>query len=176
MKLIREVALSLGSNLGDRRALLAGALRALDAELIDDMRVSGVYETAPVAVNDEQPDYLNLCVVGRCELTPDELLGRCRTLERAAGRGTEGHRKPRTLDLDLLYHGDTLSERAELRLPHPGLPERRFVLAPLAELRPDWRHPTDGRRIDEMLAGLGEDQVLYRCQGEEGWWRHESGE
>jgi 2-amino-4-hydroxy-6-hydroxymethyldihydropteridine diphosphokinase len=169
----REVAISLGSNLGDRSAQLAVALRALDADLLAEMQVSRVYETAPVAVSFEQPDYLNLCVVGLCELDPEELLTRCRSLERASGRETKGHREPRTLDLDLLYHGESRRETAELSLPHPALHERRFVLAPLAELRPDWRHPADGRRVDEMLAGLGEEQALQRREGEEGWWRHE---
>ncbi len=173
---ITEVALSLGSNLGDRSAQLAGALRALDTDLLVDMRVSGVYETAPVAVNEAQPDYLNLCVVGLCELSPDELLKRCRSLEKAAGRESKGRRRSRTLDLDLLYHGETRSENTELRLPHPGLPERRFVLAPLAELRPDWQHPADGRRVDEMLDLLGERQALRRREDKEGWWRHEHAE
>jgi 2-amino-4-hydroxy-6-hydroxymethyldihydropteridine diphosphokinase len=168
-----EVALSLGSNLGDRRAQLAAALRALADGVLESMEVSGVYETAPVEVAEPQPPYLNCCAVGRCSLGPARLLDRTQALERAAGRPDGGHRRPRVLDLDLLYHGDARAEGAALRLPHPGLAQRRFVLAPLAELRPQWRHPADGRRVDEMLAALGETQPVRRLDCKEGWWRRD---
>lgn len=166
-----EVALSLGSNQGARKAQLAAALRGLDAELLEDMRVSGLYETKPLGVSEEQPDYLNLCVVGRCILPPDGLLARCQAMELRAGRKDKGGGKPRPLDLDLLYHGESRGDGDALRLPHPGLPGRRFVLAPLAELRPDWRHPADGRSVSVMLADLEGEQELRRLDSEEGWWR-----
>lgn len=169
-----NVALSLGSNLGERESSLAAALRALEAGILTEMRVSALYETAPVETAEAQPDYLNLCVVGESELGPLELLERCQELERRAGRDPGGHRRPRPLDLDLLYHGEALAEGERLSLPHPGLGRRRFVLAPLAELAPDWRHPADGRSVERMLADLGEDQPVRRRAHGEGWWRSES--
>ncbi len=168
------VAFSLGSNLGRREENLAGALRALEAGILSGMRVSALYETEPVETDDVQPDYLNLCVVGESEFGPLELLERCQELERDAGRDPGGHRRPRTLDLDLLYHGESRAEGERLSLPHPGLARRRFVLAPLAELAPDWRHPADGRSVERMLADLGEEQPVRHCEHSEGWWRHES--
>jgi len=170
-----EVALSLGSNLGDRRAQLAAALRGLEADLLRDLRVSSLYETAPVEVGEPQPAFLNLCAVGDCALSPAGLLAGCQALERAAGRPAGGPRRPRVLDVDLLYYDRLQLAEPGLRLPHPGLARRRFVLAPLAELRPAWVHPADGRRVDEMLAALGEEQPLRRLDppaaAAEGWWR-----
>jgi len=166
-----EVALSLGSNLGERESSLAAALRALEAEILTRMRVSALYETAPVETDGAQPDYLNLCVVGESELAPIELLDRCQELESRAGREPGGHRLPRPLDLDLLYHGESLAEGERLDLPHPGLNRRRFVLAPLAEIAPDWRHPADGRSVKQMLADLDDEQPVRRCAHGEGWWR-----
>ncbi|MEZ4395319.1 MAG: 2-amino-4-hydroxy-6-hydroxymethyldihydropteridine diphosphokinase [Candidatus Krumholzibacteriia bacterium] len=168
-----EVALSLGSNLGDRRANLAAALRALDDELLEGMEVSGVYETAPVEVGEAQPAFWNCCAVGRATLAPADLLARTQRLEREAGRPPGGPRRPRVLDLDLLYYAHAVRSGPGLALPHPGLPRRRFVLAPLAELRPDWRHPADDRRVDRMLTDLGDAQPVRRLDCEEGWWRRD---
>lgn len=169
------VAFSLGSNLGDRRAQLAAALRGLEAGLVSGLRVSSLYETAPVEVGEPQPAFLNLCALGDCALEPAALLAGCQALERAAGRPAGGPRRPRVLDIDLLYYGALQCEEPDLCLPHPGLARRRFVLAPLAELDPEWRHPQSGRRVDELLAALGEAQPLTRlapsAAGGEGWWR-----
>ncbi len=174
------VALSLGSNLGDRRRQLAAALRGIEADLLTGLRVSSLYESAPVEVGEPQPAFLNLCAVGDCALSPARLLAGCRSLERAAGRPAGGPRRPRVLDIDLLYYDRLQLSGPGLTLPHPGLPRRRFVLAPLAELRPDWVHPGDGRRVDEMLAALGEEQALRRLDppgaaAREGWWRLDDG-
>ncbi|MBM4116768.1 2-amino-4-hydroxy-6-hydroxymethyldihydropteridine diphosphokinase [bacterium] len=170
-----EVALSLGSNLGDRREQLAAALRGLEGGLLTGLRVSSLYETAPVEVGEPQPRYLNLCALGECALRPERLLAGCQALERAAGRPAGGPRRPRVLDIDLLYYDDLRCARPGLCLPHPGLARRRFVLAPLAELKPHWRHPDSGRRVDEMLAALGESQPVTRLAPPagcaEGWWR-----
>jgi len=169
----KEVALSLGSNLGDRRGQLARALRGLERDVLSQMEVSSVWETEAVEVDGPQPAFLNLCVVGRTLLTPEQLLKCCRGLEEEAGRPAGGHGLPRTLDLDLLYHGEELSEETALRLPHPGLERRRFVLAPLAELRPDWCHPRKSRSVRQMLAGVAAGQPATRLDSGPGWWRGE---
>ena len=175
-----EVALSLGSNLGDRRRLLAAALRGIEADLLTGLRVSSLYETAPIEVGEPQPAFLNLCAVGDCALGPARLLAGCQALERAAGRPAGGPRRPRVLDVDLLYYDRLQLREPGLELPHPGLARRRFVLAPLCELRPAWVHPADGRRVDEMLAALGDEQALRRLDASgaaarEGWWRLDDG-
>ena len=155
----RSVAFSLGSNLGDRRAALERALARLGEE-IEDLSASGLYETAPVEVEEAQPDYLNACAAGRSELSPRQLLALCKRLEAEAGRAPGGHRRPRTLDVDLLLVGDLRLKVKELELPHPGLPRRRFVLEPLAELLPEWRHPESGDSVREMLEALGGEQAV----------------
>jgi 2-amino-4-hydroxy-6-hydroxymethyldihydropteridine diphosphokinase len=166
-----EVALSLGSNLGERRRHLAGALRALEDGLLHGMRVSSLWETRAVEVGESQPDYLNLCVVGVTEHGPEALLSRCQALEAAAGRSADSHLRPRPLDLDLLFHGAAPFHSEEPAIPHPRMKERRFVLAPLAELRPNWRHPGTGRSVREMLAGLGDGQALRKLRAGKDWWQ-----
>ncbi len=167
-----EVALSIGSNQGERQQHLAFALRGLDSGVLGKMEVSSLWETRAVEVEGAQPDFLNLCVVGESAQSPEALLAHCHSLEKAAGRPATGtHLAPRTLDLDILYHG--ASERAEsaISIPHPRLAGRRFVLAPLAELRPNWRHPHTGRSVAQMLNALGKEQSVTKLTMPEDWWR-----
>ncbi len=126
--------LSLGSNVGDRRAHLAGALATLAAS--EPVRVSSVYVTEPVG-GVAQDDFWN--VVVELETTADahELLARARRAEAAAGRTREVRWGPRTLDVDVLLVGDQAVDDDELTVPHPRLAERAFVLVPLAELAPE---------------------------------------
>ena len=129
--------IALGSNLGDRAALLRGALAAL--ERAGDVRVvaeSAVYETAPVG-GPPQPDYLNMVVAVETSLGPEALLERCLAVEAAHGRVRRERWGARTLDLDLLSHGAMTLQTERLTLPHPRLAERAFVLVPLAEIAPE---------------------------------------
>jgi 2-amino-4-hydroxy-6-hydroxymethyldihydropteridine diphosphokinase len=128
--------IGLGSNLGDRRALLRAAVASL-AERGDVAAVSDVYETEPVGGPDGQGPYLNLVVELATEDTPRRLLERCRELEQAAGRERAERWGARTLDADVLWVEGGRVEEPDLSVPHPRLWERRFVLAPLAELAPD---------------------------------------
>jgi 2-amino-4-hydroxy-6-hydroxymethyldihydropteridine diphosphokinase len=128
--------IGLGSNLGDRRALLRAAVASL-ADGGDVAAVSDVYETEPVGGPQDQEPYLNVVVELATQDTPRRLLERGQELERAAGRERTARWGPRTLDADVLWvEGQTVDE-PDLRVPHPRLWERRFVLAPLAELAPD---------------------------------------
>ncbi len=142
----------LGSNLGDRAGnLLLGVRGMLDAGL-RVTRLSSVYETAPVDVPD-QPHFLNMVAELVVPLpSPEQLLARLLRIEYAAGRTREIERGPRTLDLDLLLYGDLRQQTEFLTLPHPRLHERRFVLAPFAELAPDLVHPALHTTIRELLA------------------------
>ena len=125
--------LGLGANLGDRWA----TLRAAVAGVPDVVAVSPVYETEPVGGPPGQPPYLNLVVELDTDRSPRELLEEARRLEAAAGRVREERFGPRTLDVDVLLVGDLVVDEPDLVVPHPRLAQRRFVLAPLADLAPD---------------------------------------
>jgi 2-amino-4-hydroxy-6-hydroxymethyldihydropteridine diphosphokinase len=141
--------LGLGSNLGDRRA----NLRVAVASLPDVVAVSSVYETEPVGGPDEQGPYLNLVVQLDTDLDTRRLLELGHALEAAAGRVRDVRWGPRTLDVDVLWvEGQTVDE-ADLQVPHPRMRERRFVLAPLAELAPDLVTPAD------LASAVGDVQV-----------------
>lgn len=117
-----------------------------------------MYRTAPVG-GPPQPDFLNAVAVGRTTLAPLDLLGLLLALETAAGRRRGERNAPRPLDLDLLLYGDLRIELPGLVVPHPRLPERRFVLAPLAELRPALVVPGTGRSVADLLASAPAAQV-----------------
>lgn len=128
-----QAFLALGSNLGDREAHLRRAVSSID----DVVCTSPVYETAPVGGLDDQGPYLNAVVELATERSPRALLGECRRLEAAAGRVRRERWGPRTLDVDILLVGDLVIEEEDLVVPHPRMWDRRFVLAPLADLAPE---------------------------------------
>jgi 2-amino-4-hydroxy-6-hydroxymethyldihydropteridine diphosphokinase len=132
----RRAFIGLGSNLGDRRAHLRAAVEGLRAGG-DVIAVSPVYETAPVGGPAGQDDFLNLVVELATADTPRALLERCRALEAAAQRVRRERWGSRTLDADVLWVEGEQVDEADLVVPHPRLWERRFVLAPLADLAPD---------------------------------------
>lgn len=157
-------ALSLGANQGDRETTLACALRRLD-ELLGPLSFASLYRTAPLGVRDPQPDFLNTAAIGATALAPDHVLAAGKALELAAGRRRGRRFAPRPLDVDLLLYGDRVSAAPELTLPHPGLPRRRFVLLPLAEIAPGWRVPPDGETVAELLERTGDTGRVERI----GW-------
>jgi 2-amino-4-hydroxy-6-hydroxymethyldihydropteridine diphosphokinase len=141
----------LGSNLGDREATLHEAIARLSEEDgIVLLAVSSVRETDPVGKVD-QPRFMNAAVALETTLTPQELLERLLTVERALGRDRSREERwgPRTIDLDLLLHGEETVDEPGLTVPHPRLVERAFVVEPLLELDPDLRLP-DGRRLQDV--------------------------
>jgi 2-amino-4-hydroxy-6-hydroxymethyldihydropteridine diphosphokinase len=125
--------LGLGSNLGDRMALLRSAV----ASLPDVVAVSSVYETSPVGGPPGQGPYLNIVVELLTRLSPRELLQVANRLETEAGRKRTVKDGPRTLDVDILLVGDVHVDDPDLQVPHPRIWQRRFVLAPLADLAPE---------------------------------------
>lgn len=144
------VAVALGSNLGDRRANIEWAVERL-AALLSGSRASSIIETDPVDVPDEQPRYLNAAVVGETGLEPHELLRDLTALERERGRTRPSLRAARTLDIDLILHGDRILETPGLQVPHPRFRSRLFVLEPLAEIAPAMLDPVTGLAIAELL-------------------------
>jgi 2-amino-4-hydroxy-6-hydroxymethyldihydropteridine diphosphokinase len=147
----KPVAIALGSNLGDRDAHLAFAVARL-SRIVNNVRRSRWYDTAPVGVSPDQPRYLNGAVVGDSELTPHELLSALLEIEREAGRERPSPLAPRTLDLDLILYGSERIDEPGLTVPHPRFRERLFVLEPLAEIAPGWIDPESGEAVSALLA------------------------
>jgi len=144
--------LGMGSNLGDSRALLQAAVHSLGDEVV---AVSPLYETEPVGGPPGQQHYLNIVVEMNTTRTPRELLDRCRALEAAAGR-TRGERwGPRTLDVDILLVDDLEVDEPGLVVPHPRMRERRFVMAPLADLAPEVVAPDWEDRVEGSVVRVG---------------------
>jgi 2-amino-4-hydroxy-6-hydroxymethyldihydropteridine diphosphokinase len=161
--LVRTGYLGLGSNVGDRRAHLEAAVRALTEHGVEVLASSSVYETEPVGEVSDQREFLNACLRIRTEVGPDELLATCKAVERELGRRPRGPRHgPRTIDVDVLLLGDLRHRSERLELPHPEVAARRFVLAPLLELDPALTTP-DGTRLVDAWAALGPGQAVRRA-------------
>ena len=153
----------MGSNLGDRAGYLLLAVRGLLDAGLDVIRLSSIYETAPVG-NEDQPAFLNLVAElrGSTLPRPDQTLARLLRIEYALGRTREVPKGPRTIDLDLLIVKDELADTAFLKLPHPRLHLRRFVLVPLNELVPNLVHPTLGRSVRQLLEETPDRSAVAR--------------
>jgi 2-amino-4-hydroxy-6-hydroxymethyldihydropteridine diphosphokinase len=146
--------LGLGSNVGDRRAELQGAVDALSGERIIPLASSSTYDTDPVGEVLEQPSFLNACVRVQTELEPLELLDAVKRLERELGRREGGERHgQRAIDIDVLLLGDLELSNERMTLPHEQLLVRRFVLIPALELDFETAVP-DGRRLSDALVVL----------------------
>jgi 2-amino-4-hydroxy-6-hydroxymethyldihydropteridine diphosphokinase len=151
---VRTGLLGLGSNLGDRRAQLQGAVDALPAAGVEVEASSSVYDTDPVGDVLDQPSFLNACVRVRTALEPLELLDAVKGVERELGRAAGGPRHgPRAIDIDVLLLGDVELRHERMSLPHEQLLNRRFVLVPAVELDFELCAP-DGSRLADALAAL----------------------
>jgi 2-amino-4-hydroxy-6-hydroxymethyldihydropteridine diphosphokinase len=147
--------IALGSNLGDRRSTLQGAIAALaDTGGLVVAKVSAFHETEPVGGPPGQERFLNAAAVVQTTLDPFALLQVLRAIEGRFGRTRTVQWGERTLDLDLLLFDDRIVDTPELTIPHPRLSERRFVLEPLAEVAPDAVDPVTKRTIVDLLAAL----------------------
>lgn len=149
-----QAYIALGSNLGDKKAYLDGAVEALNSR--PDTRVQKVSSylvTAPYG-GVEQDDFLNACLSLRTLLTPEELLDRLHEIEQAAHRERLIHWGPRTLDLDILLYDDLVMESDDLIIPHVEMHKRDFVLKPLREIAPNKRHPIFRKTISELAEML----------------------
>jgi 2-amino-4-hydroxy-6-hydroxymethyldihydropteridine diphosphokinase len=153
---LTRVAISIGSNLGDRHAHLNYAIDALHLD-VAEMAVSSFLETQPVGVGPEHGPYLNAAVTGWTALPAQLLLERLLEIEEERGRARPYPMAPRTLDVDLILYGDAIIAEDGLSVPHPRFREREFVLRPLAEIAPDMIDPVTNKTIGELF---------YRSVGE----------
>lgn len=150
MTIDHSAYLSAGSNLGDREQHLRNALASLrDADVVP-VRVSDIIETEPVGLTG-QPWFLNLVLEVRTAHSPEELLACCLEIERIHGRVRNFRFGPRTLDLDILLYDDLILDLPGLRIPHPRMAERRFVLEPLAQIAPAAVHPVLKASVRTLL-------------------------
>ena len=154
----RQVAIAIGSNLGDRHGAVSFAIERL-AAFITDLTVSSLIETEPEGEGlGEQPLYLNAVAVGRTSLDARSLLDALLAIENAHGRERPFPNAPRTLDLDLVLLDTVVTARPGLQVPHPRFRERFFVLGPLAEVAPDMIDPVTGLKVWELLRKLLADE------------------
>ena len=156
-----KIYVGLGSNLGDRAGNLVLAIRGMLDAGLEVIRLSQIYETEPVETF-KQPNYLNMVAElrGKDLTPPEEVMERLLRVEQSLGRTREIAMSPRTIDLDLLLHGNETVSTDSLTLPHPRLHRRRFVLVPLAELAPQLVHPTLNKTITELLNALDDDSEV----------------
>jgi 2-amino-4-hydroxy-6-hydroxymethyldihydropteridine diphosphokinase len=152
-----EASLGLGGNIGDVAEAFIYALRRLqDAEGVTALRASSVYRTPPWGKRD-QPPFLNMAVVVETTLSPPALLALCLDIEQGMGRRRIERWGPRTLDIDILTYGDAVVDEPDLKIPHPHMNERAFVLAPLAEVAP--RLSVAGVEIAKLLERVDREGV-----------------
>ena len=140
------VHLGLGSNLGNRLDFLNQACRELSAVTFRDFRSSAIYESEPL-LKMKQPKYYNQVVCGFTGLSPVELVVKCQQIENMLGRVRKERWGSRNIDLDILSYGNEIVDNEKLKIPHPEMEKRSFVLLPLLELSPDWVHPKSGTSI-----------------------------
>jgi 2-amino-4-hydroxy-6-hydroxymethyldihydropteridine diphosphokinase len=160
-----QVFLSLGANLGDRLQNLRHALTALRLEGISITRESSIYETEPQEIQ-HQPWFLNIAVECRTKLFPLQLLAVLRHIEKTLGRDRTAaaiSKGPRLIDIDILLYGNTVIDTPELVVPHPRMMDRRFVLAPMAEIAPELRHPVSGLLLRDQLNRI-QGQVVRKVE------------
>lgn len=149
-----HVTIGIGSNLGDREFLIRKAVDALrDLPQTKVIQVSSLYDTEPVGEAD-QPPFLNAVAAIETELPARELLWHLLLIEKRMGRVRARRWGPRPIDLDVLFYDDQIIDEPDLTVPHPEAHRRAFVLMPLAELAPDFKHPVTGETVRRMIQKL----------------------
>ncbi len=158
-----QAFISLGTNLGDRRQNLINAVHAIESTLGEIIKQSALYETKPWGKSD-QPDFLNQVILVLTDKSPLSCLGTLSSIERQSGRTRDEKWGARIIDLDLLYVNDQIVNTNKLILPHPGIPQTRFVLVPMAEIAPDFIHPHLLKNQKQLLEECTDTLEVKRLQ------------
>ena len=154
--------IGIGSNLGDRAGNLLLAVRGLMEASFSVIKLSGIYETEPVEIESDS-NFLNMVAELRCEsITPSQMMARMLRIEYLLGRKDKSLKKPRTIDLDLLFYNHEQTESEFLTLPHPRLHLRKFVLVPMCEIAPTFVHPILQKDIRTLLAESTDSSSVAR--------------
>lgn len=149
--MIEGIFLLLGSNLGDKKKLLSAACSEINKQVGQVVRKSSLYETAAWGKTD-QPSFLNQVVEVVSGLSAEEILTRINQIEQHLGRVRIEKWGARIIDIDILYYAHDIIDTERLVIPHPGIPDRRFTLAPLVEIAPDFIHPVLRKTNTDLLA------------------------
>lgn len=157
---MNDVFLLLGSNLGERQALLKQAISHIEGAIAPVTKVSSVYETQSWGKTDE-PDYLNQVVMLQTEIPAQSVLEKILHIEHEMGRERRERWGARVIDIDILFYGNEVLEQPGLHVPHPRLHQRRFTLEPLAEIAPNVIHPVLNKTISQ-LKSLLEDNLIVK--------------
>ena len=157
-KLSADVFIGLGGNLGDTRVIFERAIAKI-GETAEVTGVSSLYRSKPFGY-ESQADFRNAVIQVTTETPALPLLDKLQAIEVELGKKIVRENGPRTIDLDLLFHGATEIKNKQLEIPHPGIPERDFVLLPLAEVDPDFRHPTLKKSVAELVSKLAKTYVM----------------
>ncbi len=154
--------IGIGSNLGDRAGNLLLAVRGLMEASFTVTRLSGIYETEPVDIESDT-NFLNMVAEIRCEsITPSQMMARMLRIEYLLGRTDKSLKKPRTIDLDLLFYNHEQTESDFLTIPHPRLHMRNFVLVPMCEIAPTFVHPILQKDIKTLLSDSSDNSAVTR--------------
>jgi 2-amino-4-hydroxy-6-hydroxymethyldihydropteridine diphosphokinase len=158
---MHHLVLHLGSNLAWRNRQLLWARKLLREQLGPELRTSAIYETSAWGVED-QPDFLNQACLFETPLTPEQALATALEIEQQLGRQRIRHWGERCIDIDLIFYEQAIVHSPTLTLPHPWMHERRFVLAPLAEIVPDWKHPILQKTVTTLLAECEDRGIVVK--------------
>jgi 2-amino-4-hydroxy-6-hydroxymethyldihydropteridine diphosphokinase len=152
--------LALGSNLGDREKYLRSGIRGLANRGVETIRSASLYSTAPREILD-QPWFLNTVIEANTTLGPEDLLATCLAVEQENQRIRSRAKGPRTLDIDIIFYGSEIIRQTGLTIPHPSFSFRRFVLAPLAEIAPDFVDPLSRKAVAQLFAVCPDRAEVY---------------
>jgi len=161
-----QAAVAFGANLGEPREMFSNVTPLIVRELGALLSSSKLYETAPLLLSESskaQPNYFNAVLLLETSLEPEQILQRLLQIEAQMGRDRireHGRWEPRLIDLDLIFVDSLVRETSELILPHPEMHKRGFVLRPLCDIAPSWKHPLLGKTVRRMLSELTQDLII----------------
>ncbi|MDD4159832.1 MAG: 2-amino-4-hydroxy-6-hydroxymethyldihydropteridine diphosphokinase [Synergistaceae bacterium] len=155
-----KVLMSLGSNTGNRLIMLGKALSELERSGFCIIEKSKIWETSPWGITD-QPRFLNMCICAETAMPPEEMIKTVKNIEKILGRSKSIKWGPREIDIDIIAIEGLVIKTSDLSVPHRYMHERTFVLIPLKEIAPLFRHPVTGKTLDEMISALPPEKMEW---------------